>query len=104
MEMAGSREKSLQVNSHNRYKNRHLRLILNSKGGLEEEGKKKKKTFWKKFLPDKCREKATGNSTFLRYLKCIGKERQLVVTKNPTDGPYHCNVAENQLRNKPGLQ
>lgn len=42
METAGSREKSLQVNSHNRYKNRHLRLILNSKGGLEEEGKKKK--------------------------------------------------------------
>lgn len=71
--MAGSREKSLQVNSHNRYKNRHLRLILNSKGGLEEEEKKKKKTFWKKFLPDKCREKATGNSTFLRYLKYIGK-------------------------------
>lgn len=49
--MAGSREKSLQVNSHNRYKNRHLRLILNSKGGLEEEEKKKKKDILEEISP-----------------------------------------------------
>lgn len=24
-----------------------------------------------------------------------------MVTKNPKDGPYHCNVAENYLRNNP---